>query len=388
MTLAAPGVLLCVALAAPMALAQTKGRDMFEENRRREQWLHDLETYHLILDAYIAGDEARSVQVVATPEWDEVRLQALLPRLDGRSDPAAPWSSQRYMAAVLLHTDVALKLAPETQTSESLLHVEISTNLLRKGVRERGVPFRTFAERWFVSVGAHLRSRGGLYGAERLLRTGRDVLRDSAAILYASGTLAELMGTDFAAVTGPGPDVSAFGRIPRTPMSRRWAFSISEVLRWRTGHLNDAEGWLRRAAALDPADDLLRVHLGRVLALRHDDDEAARVLGHVRDTSTDDATVYLANLFIAGLRVRQDKPGDAIPAYRAAIARYDLGQAAYVGLCEVLQRSGKGDEARAVLHSLVTETRGPAKEPLWWYLIDPPEWVDLQLDTLRIEARR
>jgi predicted negative regulator of RcsB-dependent stress response len=149
-----------------------------------------------------------------------------------------------------------------------------------------------------------------------------------------------------------------------------------------------AVGWLRRAAALAPEEDLVRLHLGRVQAIRHDDDEALRVLEAVRTRTRDEAIAYLAGIFIAGLRVRQGRLDDAVAAYRDAIAQYPHGQAAYVGLSELLQRTGKGDESRELLQTLLGEGRAATREPLSWYLADPPQIVEERFAVLRGAVQR
>ena len=114
------------------------------------------------------------------------------------------------------------------------------------------------------------------------------------------------------------------------------------------------------------------MHLGRVQALREEDDEAVLLLDRVLGASDDDATAYLAAVFMGGLRERQGRLDDAAAAYRAAMARFPVGHSAYVGLSEVLQRAGKVDEAREVLRNLLSESIGPTREPLWWYHVRAP----------------
>jgi predicted Zn-dependent protease len=156
----------------------------------------------------------------------------------------------------------------------------------------------------------------------------------------------------------------------------------------RVASLASAAQWLGDAAALDPGNDLLHVHLGRVQALRFQDEEATRILGSVLATTRDDATAYLAGVFIAAVRERQNRLPDAAAAYRAALERFPRGHAARIGLSHVLQQDGKGDAAREALANLLGEAGGATREPLWWYTFEPAGVADSRLDALRQEVRR
>lgn len=367
--------LICLGLAGADASAQ---RDLRLENLRSDQTANDLGRYHAILDAYIAGDEARSVEVVARAEWDEERLRRLSARLDSLSDPRAPWDRRRYSAAAMVHVDAAIRLSGENITAASLVHLDFASNLFRRGLREHGEAMRLFAEHWYVAVASWLRYHSALRQAETVLRTARERLPDNPGILFASGTLAELLATDYAAAQSAAAHDT----------TRGWYFPLGPVTNERNGNLGTAAGWLRRASALAPDTLLVRLHLGRVLALREDDEEALRLLEDVQDRSTDDAIAYLASLFIGGLRVRQGRLENAAAAFQAAIERFPRGHAAYVGLSEALQRSGKGDQSRDVLMTLLGERRGTTREPMWWYVIDPPAIVDERFELLRREVRK
>jgi tetratricopeptide (TPR) repeat protein len=366
--------LVCVGLAGTQALAQ---RNPVQENRRN-QALNDLRRYHAMLDAYAAGDEQHSVKLLAAPEWTDDRLRRLAEIIDSVADPRAPWDARRYSAAVLVHTDVALELTADNGAAAGMLHVDFASNLVRRALRQQGEAYQRFAEHWYVTVAAWQRRISALGNAERILKTARDQLPDNAGILFASGTLAELVATDYAAAQ------TSDERGAR----RGWAFPLERVTKDRNASLGTATGWLRRAAALAPDVELVRVHLGRVLAIRHDDDEALRLLEAVRTQSRDDAIVYLANVFVAGLRVRQGRLDEAVTAFRGAIARFPIGHAAYVGLSEVLQRTGKGDESRELLQRLLGAERGSTREPLWWYLIDPPGVLEERFAVLRGVVRQ
>jgi hypothetical protein len=130
------------------------------------------------------------------------------------------------------------------------------------------------------------------------------------------------------------------------------------------------------------------VHLGRVLALRYDDEAAAVILGRVSTSGKDAESAYLASLFLGGLHERQGLMEAAIGAYRVAVSRLPSAHAAYVGLSEVLQRTGQRDESRAVLLIPLTEKAGPAEDPFWWYHFDRPGVAEQRLESLRADVRQ
>ena len=117
--------------------------------------------------------------------------------------------------------------------------------------------------------------------------------------------------------------------------------------------LNDAAAWLREALERDATMLIARLHLGRVETLRANEKDGLVHLERVLSATTDPATAYLAALFSGAAHERLRRPEAAEASYRQAIERFPAGQAAYVALSELLQRSGKADESRAVLHSLL-----------------------------------
>jgi hypothetical protein len=197
--------LMGVALASTVGLAQSpNARDDSDRARAQE----DLRLYHAALDAYAEGDAAKGVAVLADPAWTEDRLRRISEVIGGAADPRAPWTTRRYGAAVLVHADVARSTA---NVAAAMLHVDFAANLIRRGLREHGDALRLFAEHWFVAMSGWLRGLGALDAADRMLKTARDQLPDNAGILYVSGTLAELLATEYAAAQSSN-DKCAAGR--------------------------------------------------------------------------------------------------------------------------------------------------------------------------------
>jgi hypothetical protein len=132
---------------------------------------------------------------------------------------------------------------------------------------------------------------------------------------------------------------------------------------------------------------MARLHLGRVETLRDKEKDGLAHLEQVFSATGDAGAAYLAALFSGAAHERLRRPDAAEASYRRAIERYPAGQAAYIALSEILQRTGRPVESRAVLHSLLETKAGSVGEPLWWYLVDPPGVSDERLAGLRREVR-
>ena len=365
-------------VAAALLCAGAASAQIEEELARskREQAKADLVRYHGMVDAYAAGDDASGIEALLL--WSRERLERALALANTRDDTQAPWLPPRYGLAAMLHTDAGLRLSTELARPESYLHVQHATRIWQMGLRLRPDAVRPLAIRWYVAVARHVRNLNAPFVAERLLSTGRQHLPDSPAILFESGTLAEAFATDFAL---SGVSHALHGELDSS-------IGISPTVTRRNANLQDAAAWLRRAAALDPSNEMVRLHLGRVQALRLADDEAIEILGRVLEESHDAATAYLAAIFLAGVHHRLLQLEEAAVAYRAGIAKFPYGHAAYVGLSDVLQRAGQADRARQVLLNLLQEDSGPTREPLWWYQFEPPGVADERLADLRKEIRQ
>ncbi len=346
----------------------------------------DLERYHAILEAYAGGDAASSVDSVLALSRDTLtlyrdRLTRVLLSINKRGiDLHAPWDAQRYTLAVMLHTDAALRLGGDSYTygNDAYDQFQVAADLLQLGVRCAPDRFTSLAPRWYVALSRLLRDHNALRAAEALLELGRKRLDNEPAVFYESGLLAESIATIYA-LSQPEPRHS-------------WAGGDSRVVRRiderRRAWLDDAATWLGRAAALEPGNDEVALHLGRVRALRFDDVEALSTLGAVLDRTQSNDLAYLAAIFIGAVHDRQGRLDDAAAAYRASLERVPGGHAGQVGLVEVLRRSGRLDEARGQLRALVTKPSEEMQEPLWWYILEPPGMADRRLVAMRAEVRQ
>ena len=370
----------------PAVLAKLPRQAMdMEEAAEQGRERAGMERYHAMLAAYAEGDAASSVEgVLALSQQRLARdwsgLTRALFTINTRGiDPHAPWDARRYALAVMLHTDAALRAAGNTYGDEAFVQLQVAADLLQLGVNCAPDRFRSLAPRWYVALSRLLRDRTVLGAAEAILELGRTRLENEPAIFGESGQLAESIATIYALSqmdSGKSWTAGADRRVLGRVVDRRQAW------------LADAATWLGRASELEPGNDDTLLHLGRVRALRFDETEALTTLAGVLERTPSDDTAYLAGIFIGAVHDRRDRLDDAAAAYRAALERVPGGHAGRVGLADVLLRSGRVDEARQLLLALVTEGSERAREPLWWYILEPPGIADARVEALRAEARR
>src|SRR5512139_2080008 len=93
---------LAIAVLSVAAAASAQGRNLKDENRRRDQQLNDPARYLAMIAAYRDGDTAGSVDLLADAEWDEPRLKMQLRHLD--FTPAQP--EEVWRIAPVMHIDV------------------------------------------------------------------------------------------------------------------------------------------------------------------------------------------------------------------------------------------------------------------------------------------
>lgn len=348
-----------------------------EEAAKRSRAKAEMDGYHAAIDAYAAGNADGAFERMGA--FDQERLARTLMAINKRGiDLQTPWDGRRYLLAVMLHSDAALRLAGDTYGQNMYDQFQAAADLLQLGVRCAPDRVRPFVSRWYVGLSRYLRDRAVLRAAGDLLELGRKRLGDNPPLLLESGVLAESVATLYA--------------LSWTDTRQSWGSGegavVRRVVESRRAWLGDAGRWLSRAAALDPGNDLALLHLGRVRALQFDDAEALKALGAVVERTRSDEAAYLAALFSGAVHDRQDRLDEAAASYGLALDRIPGGHAARVGLAEVRRRAGRADEARDGLRTLVTAMSDAVREPLWWYILEPPGTADARLDGLRAEARR
>ena len=132
------------------------------------------------------------------------------------------------------------------------------------------------------------------------------------------------------------------------------------------GDLKEAERDYRQALVISPELVEARLRLGRVLALRKDD-EAAKILEQIGE-GIEAPYQYLARLFQGDLYERVGKLQDAERQYLAAVAVMPESQSAFLALAHV--RHAQGARAQAAQDVRVTTgARGvpDTADPWFWY---------------------
>ena len=112
------------------------------------------------------------------------------------------------------------------------------------------------------------------------------------------------------------------------------------------------------------------------------------LLRGVLDSTTDNATAYLAAMFTGAVNERDGRLEEAASAYQMAIDRFPRGHAAYVALSAVFQRVGRGEESRAILRRVLMDAPDARREPWMSYFVEPPDVARERLEVLRAEGRQ
>ena len=363
-------IALLVHVAAP-AFAQR------EQRPELVQLVGDLKHYQGMVAAYRRGQDDVVTELLT---WEETRLSKAVGAINSDVDPNTPWSNEFLRSGALLQTAAGIA-AEDRKTGHMKFYFNLAAQHLRKGSPD----LEPFAGRWYYAISRIYRSHDGSFGvyeAETLLASARRHVPANPLVLYESATLEELHATEW-----ESPDMRPS---PARGDVRGGAFRdlgpLENILKDRAARLQNARDWLRQSIATAPTP-LARLHYGRVLMMRKEDAEALVQLEAVRKDTSDRATQYLSILFIAALDERRGQLDAAATRYRQAIDCFPESDAAYLGLSEVLQAAGRGDQARTVLRELL-EPRAERHEPWSWYFLEPKSVARERLAALFEEGRR
>ncbi len=370
--LALIAALLVVTLRPSPASAQVK------ETPEAHELTADLKHYQGMVAAYRQGRDDVVVELLA---WDEARLRNTIGAINSIFDPNKPWSNDFLRSGALLQTAAGLAARDAGQTDRMKFHFNLAVEQLRRGSSD----LQPFVGRWYYAISRMYRGHGalGVFDAERLLEKARVHLPADPLVLYESATLEEMRATDWRSVNAPAHAGTQF--IPHFG-SFHELDALGEILKDRTMRLQHARDWLRQSVGTAPTA-LTRLHYGRVLMMRKEDDEALLQLDAARKETTDRAIQYLAILFTAALHERSGRLDVAARTYQQAIECFPESDAARIGLSEVLQASGHGDQARNALRELL-QTRPERHEPWTWYFLEPQSVARERLAALFEEGRR
>ncbi len=135
------------------------------------------------------------------------------------------------------------------------------------------------------------------------------------------------------------------GALKQDPGFAAAALGLGEVAN-RSGKLDEAGRWIRKAVALNPADPYAQASLGRYLAVKGD---AAGAQAALRRAAELDARAVRPRIDLADLLASSPRPADAIVWYEQVIALQPDHAGAHFGLGVAAARAGDTDRARASL---------------------------------------
>lgn len=339
------------------------------EKVREQRLENDVKRYHSLVATYCAGNDDTPTEVLT---YDEKRLSEIVGAIDSTIDPNRPWGDDFLRCGALLQTAVALKFVEDGADRQTLFYVQLAERQLGKA----SDALHPFASRWYYAMARLFRSRYQLDMAEQVLEWGRTYLPGNALILYDSGTLAEMRAMQWQSASAA----------LRTVRSLTDTEPLDRISKDRRNRVQNAHDWLRQSVNTGPTE-LSRLHLGRVLMMRKEDEEALRVLNALRNETTDRAIAYLALIFGGALHERSRRLDDAARAYQQAIECFPEANTAYVALSEVLQSLQRPEQARSVLRDLL-KTADNRREPWSWYFFEPVTVVRERMLALFQEGRR
>lgn len=240
-------------------------------------------------------------------------------------------------------------------------HLQLGQRLVERAVARPDATDETreYASAWYVAVAAVLAGRLHLADLQPHLREARDALPDDPSILFAAGCMAETFAAPVVQATLP-QDV---------PASKSRVLEHLQGLRFsRDANLREAERTFRRVLEIAPEKTEARVRLGHVLTLRGRADEAATVLGQVRDDDGADPVVrYYRALFLGRALELTGRAADGRASYERAAALFPRAQSPRLALSQLAAEAGDSRTSRdAVAAVLALPFEEQARADPWW----------------------
>jgi len=204
---------------------------------------------------------------------------------------------------------------------------------------------------WYRATSAYLVSRREYGYLETHLAQGRAILPDDAHLQLYSGVLHEAYASS---VVQEALQALRFGRFQPTAQS-----SADE--------LEQAERYFRRALELDPDLGIARVHLGRVLGLRGQHEQAAGELRRALSALTDARQRYYAEIFLGAEEQALGRISEAKGALERANSLFPNAQTPYLALGQLAWQSADRAGAQAAFERLAALPAGLVdREDPWW----------------------
>ena len=306
---------------------------------------------------------------------------------DVRPRVAAVWR-QLYPRAMALHAEALVAAGATRDEAGVALHI---TLLLRLASRCEDIARRPDAPPAVARLAAtgprlvlwalqYLRDETAL---ERVLGLLAGAQSGDSETWLARGTLAELRVRPEAIAAAERKAVAALQRKGTTPEGMTGERQLTDARDVRDVERPDTETErrldaavrvYRQAVAAHPELAEPRLRLGRMLALLDRLDEAERQLGLAMALQPDARQAYLAALFVADLRERQERPEEALAAYAAARRAWPGAQAPVVALARLRVLGGAAEAARALLADVHVERDMRERSDPWLGYVGGQGW--------------
>jgi tetratricopeptide (TPR) repeat protein len=342
----------------------------------KRQDTHGIAAYEALVADYHRGDSSAVDRLEA---WSTADVDAAIEATHGHEDPLHDWEPWRYKAAMMLHTDLALKRPSSIKAVVDQFHT--AQDLFRKAPAS----LAPFGIAWNAAAASWLRRQQQFLEALHLLDSARHDLHDPPRLTYEAGLAAEQLGVAFENIAS-----SAFLSKSRLPPGIPLDLALKTNGGIALRYLATARTDLERAARKMPDDPVVRLHLARVLLLTRHDKEALAAASAVEANERDDAAAYIGALLTGAVEERRGRINEAAAHYRHAIARFPQGQFAYVALSEAELSAGHADAAHAAIAAMLArDVSGPRghKEPWWFFTWEAADGVTDVFQAVRQDAR-
>ena len=220
---------------------------------------------------------------------------------------------------------------------------------------------------WYRATAAWMQDRQD-YDTYHLDRA-REVLTGDPVILFLSGTLAE---------TYAAPHIQSALRSAVAPAGTVFHIDSDRA------ELRQAEGFFRRALAVDSSPPALHLHFGHVLLLLEHEADAAKELRIALDVEGDPLLRYYGELFLGAAEQRLGHADAARQAYSNAAALYPNAQSPHLAMSALARRLG--DRATALKEMQIVfelqQADSPPDDPWWTYYKSQARNADNLLEEL------
>ena len=297
-------------------------------------------SYADVIELYRRGNDQLALKQLAalTDTVIKIGSNKLLDAFNNGGFAEAHRAAALMSAAAVLHTVRALVARAQGDVGEFQYQFKFARAyidlLVSKG--RRVIPF---VQTWQLFVMSSYHGQMGVQAAREFGRGVRDPHGESALLLLALGATEEMGWSRHQEEDAPA---------------------------YVDGDLKEAERLYRQALLISPELVEARLRLGRVLALRRDD-EAVKTLDQIGE-AIETPFQYLARLFEGDLHEPAGKLSEAERQYLAAVILMPQSQSAFMALAHV--RHAQGARAQSAQDVRVTTgARGvpDTADPWFWY---------------------